>query len=261
VLLNLAVNARDAMPEGGSLTVSAENVTLSEKGSGVSQAGRTGDFVMISVADTGTGIRPEDREKIWEPFFTTKPEGMGTGLGLPTVRGIVTRYKGFVDLESEPGRGTCFRVYFPAVTESVEAGAGRDPVLRDKGNGESVLVIDGSRDVLDLTATVLNRYGYTTSTAVDGLEGAALMQKSRSPFSVVVSDLQAPGLSGRRLGLALRKLNPELRLVFMGSDASLEESADMRELGAQFLAKPFQPAELLCAVMSALKQGEHVEAV
>ncbi len=261
VLLNLAVNARDAMPEGGSLTVSAENVTLPEKGSGIVQAGRSGDFVMISVADTGTGIRPEDRERIWEPFFTTKPEGMGTGLGLPTVRGIVTRYKGFVDLESESGRGTCFRVYLPAVTEAVEAGAAREPVLRDKGNGESVLVIDGSRDVLDLTATVLNRYGYSTSTAVDGLEGAALMQKSRTPFSVVVSDLQAPSLSGRRLGLALRKLNPELRLVFMGSDASLEESADMRELGAQFLAKPFQPAELLCAVMSALKQGEHVEAV
>jgi PAS domain S-box-containing protein len=261
VLLNLAVNARDAMPEGGRLSVSAENVTLGNQDSGAGQAGRSGDFVMISVADTGTGIRPEDRERIWEPFFTTKPEGMGTGLGLPTVRGIVTRYKGFVDVESEPGRGTCFRVYLPAVKEAVEAGAGGELVLRDKGNGESVLVIDGSRDVLDLTATVLNRYGYMTSTAADGLEGAALMQRNRAKFSVVVSDLQAPSLSGRRLGLALRKLNPDVRLVYMGSDASLEESADMRELGAQFLAKPFQPAELLCAVMSALKLGERVEVV
>jgi CheY-like chemotaxis protein len=261
VLLNLAVNARDAMPEGGKLAISAENVTLAEDGPGAVQAGRSGNFVMISVADTGTGIRPEDHERIWEPFFTTKPEGMGTGLGLPTVRGIVTRYQGFIDLDSAPGRGTCFRIYLPAVTDAVGTDTGHPAFLRDKGNGECVLVIDGSRDVLDLTATVLNRYGYMAATAADGLEGAALVQRNRSQYSVVVSDLQAPGLSGRRLGLALRRLNPDVRLVFMGSDASLEESADMRELGAQFLAKPFQPAELLCAVMSALKLGEHVEAI
>jgi PAS domain S-box-containing protein len=261
VLLNLAVNARDAMPEGGKLEISARNVSLTEEQARLLRSGRSGDFVVVTVADTGTGIRPEDRDRIWEPFFTTKPEGMGTGLGLPTVRGIVTRYKGFVDLDSAVGSGTCFRVYFPAVTGSVPDEGPPVAPASERGNGENVLVIDGSREVLDLTATVLSRYGYRTATVADGLGGAALFQKDTSQFSVVVSDLQAPGLSGRRLGLALRKLNPDVRLVFTGSDASQEESSDMRELGAQFLAKPFQPAELLCAVISALKQGEHVETV
>jgi len=261
VLLNLAVNARDAMPRGGKLEISAENVILSEEQARLVRSGRSGSYVMITVADTGTGIRPEDRERIWEPFFTTKPEGMGTGLGLPTVRGIVTRYTGFVDVDSVVGSGTCFRVYFPAVTDSVPGEDRPAATAPEKGNGENVLVIDASREVLDLTATVLNRYGYRTAAVADGLEGAALFQKDPGRFSVVVSDLQAASLCGRRLGLALRKLNPDVRLVFTGSDASQEESSDMRDLGAQFLAKPFQPAELLCAVISALKQGEHVEAV
>jgi PAS domain S-box-containing protein len=261
VLLNLAVNARDAMPDGGKLAISAENVSLTEEDARSIRSGRSGEYVMITVADTGTGIRPDDRDRIWEPFFTTKPEGMGTGLGLPTVRGIVTRYKGFVDLDTVLGSGTCFRVYFPAVTEQVPASGEPAAGPADNGNGENVLVIDGSREVLDLTATVLGRYGYKTVTVADGLEGAALFQKNRERFSVIVSDLQAPGLCGRRLGSALRKLNPDVRLVFTGSDASQEESIDMRELGALFLAKPFQPAELLCAVISALKQGEHVGAL
>jgi PAS domain S-box-containing protein len=117
VLLNLAVNARDAMPQGGGLAISAENVTLTEEDARMIRSGRSGDFVRITVADTGTGIRAEDRERIWEPFFTTKPEGVGTGLGLPTVRGIVTRYQGFIDVESAPDRGTCFKIYLPAVVE------------------------------------------------------------------------------------------------------------------------------------------------
>jgi PAS domain S-box-containing protein len=259
VLLNLAVNARDAMPAGGKLTFSAGNVTLGEEEIRRIPQARAGKFVVLSVADTGTGVRPEDRERIWEPFFTTKPEGKGTGLGLPTVRGIVSRYNGFIDMESTVGAGTRFRIHFPAAPDEAPGDAKPEEPSAEPCAAETVLVIDQSLEVRNLTLAVLARYGYQTAAVSDGLEGAALFQREGARFSVVVSELRAPGLGGARLASALRKLSPGVRLVFTGSGASDADAAEARAIGALLVIKPFQPNELLFAVMSAMRQGEHAD--
>jgi PAS domain S-box-containing protein len=256
MLLNLALNARDAMPDGGELGISARNAALSEDDARLISRGRAGKFVLFEVSDSGMGIRPEDRDRIWEPFFTTKPEGKGTGLGLPTVRGIIARYEGFAQMDSTLGGGTCFRLYLPAAIDGITPEGDLKGAASDPSKDETVLVIDQSREVRELTTAVLRRYGYRSLAVADGLEGAALFKKDRDRFSVVIADLRAQGLGGGRLGEALRRINPDVRLVFTGSGASDEEAADVRRLGAQLLLKPFQPDELLYAVMAAMKQSE-----
>ena len=259
VLLNLALNARDAMPAGGRLRIAARNLAMRDVDARSIRHGRAGYFVEFSATDTGTGVRPEDRERIWEPFFTTKPDGKGTGLGLPTISGIAARYGGFVAMDSTPGGGSCFRVFLPAVFD----GTASDETTEAAGAGsppETVLVIDPSREVRDLTTAVLRRFGYNVAAAPDGIGGAAMVQKNPALYSIVVSDLRAQGLGGGRLGSALRRLNPEVRLVFTGSGASDEEAEEARALGAQIVVKPFQPQDLLYAVLSAARREEEAKA-
>jgi PAS domain S-box-containing protein len=241
-LMNLAVNARDAMPDGGTLKFSAKNVTLGFEDAQLIRRGRPGKYVMISVADTGAGIPQEVHDRIWEPFFTTKPDGHGTGLGLSSVRGILSRYRGFVDMDSIVGTGTCFRVYLPATIGSPET------IIEatSQPHGTGVLVIEESFEVRQLVASVLTKAGYAVVAVEDGIEGAAVFQRRPDVFAVVVSDLNTPGLCGKRLIAVLGKMRLGVRHIFTGSGDAWEG-----DLKGQYLPKPFQPAELLAAVMNA----------
>lgn len=255
VLLNLCVNARDAMPKGGTLRLGAANRQM-EAGTDDGPAGShtiAGAYLMLEVSDTGTGIPSEILEKIWDPFFTTKGEGKGTGLGLATVRGIVTNHGGFVRVDSEPGRGTVFRIYLPAA-EPMSA----DPAARSaapflaRGQGELVLVVDDEISIRDLITAALGRYGYRVLAAANGTEAMALYPQRRDEVALVITDLSMPEMGGDELALALSRLNPAVRILFM-SGATGTQPGDTLPPHARVLTKPFTVDRLIASVHNALQ--------
>ncbi|HTL67626.1 MAG TPA: PAS domain S-box protein, partial [Lacunisphaera sp.] len=216
VLLNLCVNARDAMPDGGKLTLRAENRMLDAVALRELPAGSPGPYVLLEVADTGTGIAPEVMQHIWEPFFTTKGEDRGTGLGLATVRGIATNHGGFVAVQSVPGRGTRFTVFLPAAEQSA---AGADPATanpqRARGRGELVLVVDDELSVRELITAILSRFGYRVLTATNGVEAMMIYPPRVGEIALVITDLSMPLMGGRDMALALSQLNPNVRVLYI----------------------------------------------
>ena len=251
VLLNLGVNARDAMPDGGILDIRAENVEVDAQYAHMNPGASPGVYVRLSVSDTGTGIPPEAIERIFEPFFTTKEEGAGTGLGLPMVRSIVKNHGGFLNVYSEPG-ATVFRVHLPAQYENASEDADEVAPAVISGNGELVLVIDDERAILDVTAATLESYGYRVLTASDGSEGIALYAQNPD-VAVVVTDMLMPVLDGPTTIRALRKLNPNLRVVGMSGYTSPRMSGPMPDL---LLQKPFRAPDLLNAIHSVLQLSQ-----
>jgi PAS domain S-box-containing protein len=255
VLLNLCVNARDAMPTGGVLRLRAENRVLDLAEAAAIDGGRPGAFVVLQVEDTGTGIAPDLLARIWEPFFTTKEAGKGTGLGLSTVRAIIENHQGFISLRTAPGQGACFRVYLPAAEGPEVEGAAPVPKALPAGKGELILVVDDEVNVRELTRTILGRSGYRTIVAVDGAEAAAMFARYAAEIRLVMTDLQMPNLDGQSLCRALRRLNPAVKLIaFSGMSESLSTLEPLAsEFADVFLAKPFRPEALLAAVHSLLR--------
>jgi PAS domain S-box-containing protein len=241
VLLNLAVNARDAMPHGGALTLTASNVTIDEQYAGTSPEAKTGAYVLLQVADTGMGIPPEVRERIFEPFFTTKEFGHGTGIGLTTVHTIVKGHGGFLKVESEVGRGTTFQVYRPADPSTSAA----EPVIPlpcevPRGGNELVLVIDDEPAIRDITRQTLQGYGYRVLTASDGPEGIALYAQQQAEIAVVLTDMMMPLMDGTATIQVLTRINPAVRIIAASGLAAAENVARATAAGARdFLAKPF----------------------
>jgi CheY-like chemotaxis protein len=253
VLLNLCVNARDAMPTGGKLTLRAENCTLSDAEARAIEGARPGNWTVLHVGDTGTGIPPHVLSRIWEPFFTTKEAGKGTGLGLPTVRGIVENHQGFLTLSTQPG-GTIFRAYFPA--DDVASGAGESgPTLeaRALGNGELVLVVDDENLIRDMATTILSRNGYRAISAKDGAQALAMFAMHGEEISLVLTDLSMPNLDGASLVKVVHELNPAVKVLVMSGQNSSSRAAQMRSFsGGAFIAKPFKPQALLGSVNALL---------
>jgi two-component system cell cycle sensor histidine kinase/response regulator CckA len=251
VLLNLGVNARDAMPNGGILGIRAENVEVDAQYANMNSGATPGVYVMVSVSDTGTGITPETLERIFDPFFTTKEAGAGTGLGLATVRSIVKNHRGFLNVYSEPGT-TVFKVYLPAqyVTAPENAEAAASPVI--SGNGELILIIDDEMAILDVTTATLESFGYRVLTASDGSEGIALYAQNPD-VAVVVTDMLMPVLDGPTTIRALRNLNPNVRVLGMSGYTSQRMSGAMPDL---LLQKPFRAPDLLNAIHSVLSRRE-----
>ncbi len=246
VLMNLSVNARDAMPAGGTLTFSLAPVTLDAAAAAALPDARAGCFVRLDVTDTGTGIPPENLEKIFDPFFTTKALGEGTGLGLSTVLGIVRSHGGFIEVQSTMGQGTTFRIYLP-VTEAVqEAVAAEAQVPPPPGNGELVLLVDDEEGVRHMTRRMLEAHKYRVVEAQDGAEALSILTNLRQPIQALVTDLLMPRMDGLTLIRAIRQRNTRLPMVVMGG---LPPSPDiLREVGVSpqaFLAKPFSAAALL----------------
>lgn len=256
VLLNLTVNARDAMPHGGTLTLAAANVTLDAGFAATNREARPGPYVRISVTDTGQGIPPEVRDRIFEPFFTTKEIGKGTGLGLATVHTVVKSHGGFVLVESEVGRGTTFHIYLPA-----------DPALRNaappppsaaelpRGHGELVLVVDDEFSIRHITQKTLQAFGYRVLTAGDGTAAVSLYTKHAGEIAVVLTDMMMPVMDGATTIQTLRRINPAVKIIAASGLDSREEFSRMPVDGGQpFLAKPYTAETLLKLIREVLDQ-------
>jgi DNA-binding response OmpR family regulator len=254
VFLNLCVNARDAMPQGGDLTITAENRTLDATAAAAIADGRSGSFLTVEVRDTGTGIPPDVLAKIWEPFFSTKEKGRGTGLGLSTVRGIVNQHAGFVTVQTQAGRGTAFTVYLPAA-ESAEVGGSRPAAAPfARGKGELVLVADDDQSVRLVVAQILTTYGYRVILACDGADAIVQFATRATDVKLLITDMLMPVMGGAALATALRRLNPALPIVATSATSSQPDSAHL-EFTTAFLAKPFQTESLLAMVRRTLDEA------
>jgi PAS domain S-box-containing protein len=259
VLLNLCINARDAMPKGGELTLTAANRTLKAAEAVKIPDGRPGSFLKIDVRDTGTGIRPEVLGRIWEPFFTTKGADKGTGLGLSTVRSIVAHHEGFATVvtSTKDGseRGTLFTVYLPAVAESAPGG---DGAMRSheapRGAGELILLVDDEKSVCDMGARILARHGYRAITATDGAKAIEVFTSHASKVRLVLTGLEMPNVDGLALVAALRKLNPALPVIAMSGGVT-QSNESLKGFGTAYLPKPFDANALLSIVSRTLDEA------
>lgn len=249
VLVNLAVNARDAMPNGGALTLSAENYVLE---SDIQHQGAMilpGFFVMIRVTDTGTGISPDVLDKIFDPFFTTKEQGKGTGLGLSTVLGIVKSHGGFVQVQTEVGRGTTFVVCLPAQegvqVKPAESSASEMPL----GNGEMILAVDDEASVLTMTKETLETFGYKVITARDGAEAVATYTAHRDEIRGVLTDMLMPHMDGPATIRVLKRIDPNVRVIATSGlldGEKIRNATGMEQIS--FLMKPYTAEKLLNTV-------------
>jgi signal transduction histidine kinase/CheY-like chemotaxis protein len=251
ILMNLTVNACDAMPKGGKLTVATRNVTVDEKLARLRSPMTPGDYVLLSVSDTGQGMDANTKARVFEPFFTTKEQGKGTGLGLATVYGIVKQSGGCIWVESESGRGSCFDVYLPAVKAALESQPAKaSPEARSK-NAELVLIVEDEDGVRDLAAEFVSSAGYRVLTARDGKEGLEVAGKSKTPIDVLLTDVVMPNMRGPEVAKRLKDRLPELRVIYMSG--YVEHNARNEELAdAFFLQKPFSRRRLVENVLEAL---------
>jgi PAS domain S-box-containing protein len=244
VLMNLCVNARDAMPDGGRLSICAENQFIDRSYAQMHLDAQVGSYIVVTVTDTGMGIPPEILDRIFEPFFTTKELGKGTGLGLSTVMGIIKSHNGFINVSSVIGKGTEFKVYIPAI-ESTEAEVLEDTEL-PIGHGELVLVVDDEVAIREITKTSLEAYNYKVITACDGIEAIALYAEHRDEISIVLTDMMMPSMDGLTTIRTLRKINPQVKIIAISGLASGDKLAAVIGTGVKtFLSKPFTTQELL----------------
>jgi signal transduction histidine kinase/ActR/RegA family two-component response regulator len=253
VLLNLIVNASDAMPKGGTLTIETVNVRVDETYAQSRTPLATGDYVMLAVSDTGHGMEASTKARIFEPFFTTKELGKGTGLGLATVYGVVKQSSGYIFVDSEPGAGARFEIYLPQVPEQVQAVAEEERAAKLRPGRETVLLVEDEADVRALTCEFLKSAGYQVLTAADGEEGLETGQRFGDEIDILVTDVVMPRLRGPELAKRLRLVLPDLKVVYMSGYT--EEFSDMPNLlhGAYFLQKPFSRDALLRQLQDALK--------
>jgi two-component system cell cycle sensor histidine kinase/response regulator CckA len=259
--LNLSVNARDAMPDGGELGFSARNTEVDTALAQANPGAKPGPHVVLRVRDTGGGIPAAVMERIWEPFFTTKEVGKGTGLGLATVLGIVRSHGGFLAVESEVGRGTTFEVYLPAAPQSAAAGAPPSPEPLPLGHGELVLVVDDEPDLLNVTRSMLERHGYRVLTANDGTTAIALVSEQKDAIRLVITDILMPFMDGVQFIRILHRLTPGMPVIASSGALSLpgqqDRTDEVRALGVKhILRKPYGVEVLLRTVSSELHQGE-----
>jgi two-component system cell cycle sensor histidine kinase/response regulator CckA len=254
VLMNLCVNARDAMPNGGNLTISAENFYIDKNYTAMHLDAKVGCYVVISVSDTGTGIPPEYIDRIFEPFFTTKEVGKGTGLGLSTVLGIVKSHGGFINVYSEVGQGSQFKVYLPAqeVTPTPEE---QEPEL-PFGDGELILIVDDEDSVREITKTSLENYNYKAFTASDGIEAIALYAEHRDEISVVLTDIVMPSMDGITTIRTLQKINPQVKIIAVSGLANGDKINTVTEVGVKaFLSKPYTAKQLLETLNTVIREN------
>jgi len=257
VLLNMCVNARDAMGDGGILTISAENVSLDEYYARMHIEAKPGPYVTISIADTGMGIPANILDRIFEPFFTTKDIGRGTGLGLSTALAIVKSHGGFINVYSEMRKGTTFRVYLPA-----HRGDGIAPVVEEgeetpKGDGELILVVDDEPGIREMTKETLEANGYHVITACDGAEAIATYVQRDKEIKVVITDMIMPVMDGAATIRALHMLNPEVAIIASSGFAGEGQTSNLRDTQVRaFLTKPYTANKLLRALNAIFTRAE-----
>jgi two-component system cell cycle sensor histidine kinase/response regulator CckA len=254
VILNLAVNARDAMPSGGKLAIETANVELDETFARTHIGVTPGSHVMLSVSDTGIGMSPEVKERVFEPFFTTKEEGRGTGLGLSTIYGIVKQSGGSIWVYSEPGQGTAFKIYLPRVEEEVESLPSRDDTDRLPKGNETVLLVEDESSLRGLTARVLRGQGYTVLEAGNGDEAMSIARELiKEKIHLLLTDVVMPQMGGKELVKRFKALHPGIKVLFVSgyTDYAITHHGVFKP-GAPFLQKPFSPLALAKKVREVL---------
>ncbi len=256
VFLNLCINARDAMPQGGSLSIQLENAILDDTYAAMNPDSKPGAYVLVRVEDTGTGIPMEVRDKIFEPFFTTKDIGEGTGLGLSTTLGIVRSHGGFINLSSELGSGTKFEVYLPANTSTA---ALPEPVALTQfpvGNGETVLLVDDEEAICKIAKSTLERFGYRVMLAANGAQAVSLYARHQQEIAVVLTDMAMPIMDGATLIVAIKMINPRVRVVGSSGFTSNESMAKVTAAGVRhFIPKPYTAESMLKVLQAALQEN------
>jgi hypothetical protein len=252
VLLNLCLNARDAMPQGGTLTIEATNLLITAEQARLQLDARAGEYVRLRVSDTGHGIPPEIRPRIFEPFFTTKGPGRGTGLGLAMVFGIVKQHQGWIECHTEVERGTRFDIYLPRLKGSPTPAIVTPPAPALNGGSETILLVDDEAVIRNLGRAILQRQGYRVLLAEDGKQAVEIYQKEKDQIDLVILDLTMPQLSGRDALRCLLKINPRVRVLF-SSGYSAEHVTESEKDGVLgFINKPYRPQELANTVRDAL---------
>lgn len=241
VIMNLAVNARDAMPGGGKLIIETANADLDDSYTRSHVTVKPGRYINLCVNDTGAGMPPEVKEHLFEPFFTTKDKGKGTGLGLSTVYGIIKQSGGDIWVNSEPGLGTTFNIHLPRVDEPVDNTRMR--VTREeipRGGGETILLVEDEEDVRRLAVRILQRQGYTVLEASCGKDALVLCKEHQGPIHLILTDVVMPGMSGRQLADQLIPLHPNLKVVYMSgyTDNAVIHHGVLEE-GVNYIQKPF----------------------
>jgi two-component system cell cycle sensor histidine kinase/response regulator CckA len=254
--MNLVVNARDAMPNGGRIEIAAENVTVDTRSPASANGDLpAGDYVLLSVSDTGEGIPPDVRDRIFEPFFTTKRVGQGTGLGLSTVFGIVKQSGGQISVASEVGKGTVFTIHLPRAADGSAEPSVAPAANQRVGGSETILVTEDEGAVRALTQRMLTALGYTVLTASNAEEATLLVAQHPGRIDLLLTDVVMPGLSGPKLADEIRTAHPEIRTLYMSgyTDDEIDRGGRLDER-AVLLEKPFTGERLALAVRAALAE-------
>jgi len=252
VLLNLAINARDAMPHGGALSLRTQNVELKANAFDQFRGAKPGKYVLLSVTDTGMGMNRETRSRIFEPFFSTKPDSQGAGLGLASVYGILKQSHGAIDVTSELGKGTTFRVYIP-VCQDAATPIERAPALVEPENRESILLVDDEPGIREAIQKFLITQGYRVSIASDGAE--ALDLAGRQPFGLLISDMVMPNMSGPELLAKFRELHPKAAALLISGYTGKVDGQTLLGGATDFLQKPFPLSKLSTKIRELLDQS------
>ena len=252
VLMNLVTNARDAMPEGGRLTISTGIQEIDHEYVAGYGYGKPGTYALITVADTGHGMDTETRKKIFDPFYTTKAIGEGTGLGLAISYGIIKQHSGYIKAYSEPGQGTVFKISLP-LSEEVSSLDKKPKGFSTKGGDETVLVAEDDADLRELAVIVLESLGYSVISAEDGEDAIAKFMENRERISLVLLDMIMPKKSGKEVSEAIRKVSPRTKIIFLtGYPMNIITTKELTDAGFDLINKPFLPRELLLKVREVL---------
>ncbi len=257
VIMNLVVNARDAMPQGGKLTIETANVELDGAYARRHVAVTPGRYVMIAVSDTGVGMTPEIRDRVFEPFFTTKENGKGTGLGLSTVYGIVKQSEGNIWIYSEPGHGTTFKIYLPqaeGLLEEVKEKVVGEEIPR---GSETVLVVEDEQEVRKLAVRILRGQGYKVLEASNGTDTLTICKEQKEPFHLILTDVVMPQMSGCELAKCISSIRPEIKVLYMSgyTDNAITHNGILEE-GIKYIQKPFTVGALAGKVREVLDNKE-----
>ena len=262
ILMNIAVNARDAMPGGGTLTVETANVEVDHGYAGLASDAVPGSYVVLAITDTGIGMDAETRERIFEPFFTTKEVGKGTGLGLSTVYGIVRQYGGWITVSSEPDRGSTFRIHLPRMPDATAVTWETEPKSAVAGGSETILVVEDQAEVRKFAVAVLNGLGYRVLEAARGEDALLIAGRHAGPIQLLLTDAVMPGMTGMELAVRLRSSRPDMAAIFMsGYGESVIARDGMISPDVNYLAKPFSADLLARKVREALDSRRPVHSI
>jgi CheY-like chemotaxis protein len=254
ILANLLVNARDSISGAGTVSIETENAVIDEFYCRARPGFTPGKYAVLAVSDTGSGMDKETLSHIFEPFFTTKDVGSGTGLGLSTVYGIVKQNAGFIDVHSEPYRGTTFKIYLPSCNDQAE-NMNHVQEKITSGGAETVLVVEDERMLLEFVCSILEEHGYKVLSALTPADALSLLRAHNSPVHLLITDVVMPGMNGLELKDAVLKMHPETRTLYMsGHPADVIARHGVLEKGTMFLQKPFLVAALTEKVRQALEE-------